>query len=127
MQFKFSFKPIINILYIFQGIILPPCFCSTSEYKSLFKFLVFHLSSVVSSKPFHELPYATCLSEQIMFKQTIFIQLSCLLLWNRRYKKVKFQKYLTTCASMAHDPNDELKRIGLQISWYGNERYENNS
>ena len=55
MQFKFSFKPIIGILYIFQGITLPPCFCCTGEYKSLFKFLVFHVSGVVSSKPFHEL------------------------------------------------------------------------
>ena len=55
MQFKFSLQPIINILYIFLGIILPPCLCCTGEYKSLFKFLVFYLSGVVSSKPLHEL------------------------------------------------------------------------
>ena len=55
MQFKFSIQPIINILYIFHGIILPPCFCCTGEYKSLFKFLVFYLSGVVSSKPLHKL------------------------------------------------------------------------
>ena len=41
MQFKFSLQPIISILYIFLGIILPPCFCCTGEYKSLFKFLCF--------------------------------------------------------------------------------------
>ena len=68
MQFKFSLQPIINILYIFHGIILPPYFCCTGEYKSLFKFLVFHLFGVVSSKPLHK-----CLSEQIIFKQAIFI------------------------------------------------------
>ena len=55
MQFKFSLQPIIIILYIFLGIILPSCFCCTGEYKSLFKFLVFHLSGVVSSKQSHEL------------------------------------------------------------------------
>ena len=55
MQFKFSPQPIINILYIFLGIILPLCFCCTGEYKSLFKFLLFHLRGVVSSKPLHEL------------------------------------------------------------------------
>ena len=55
MQFKFSLQPIISILYIFLGINLPPCFCCTGEYKSLFKFLVFYLSGVVSSKPLHEL------------------------------------------------------------------------
>ena len=36
MQFKFSLQPIITILYIFLGIILPPYFCCTGEYKSLF-------------------------------------------------------------------------------------------
>ena len=41
MQFKFSLQPIISILYIFLGIILPPCFCCTGEYKPLFKFLCF--------------------------------------------------------------------------------------
>ena len=41
MQFKFSLQPIISILYIFLGIILPPCFCCTGEYKYLFKFLRF--------------------------------------------------------------------------------------
>ena len=41
MQFKFSLQPIISILYICLGIILPPCFCCTGEYKSLFKFLRF--------------------------------------------------------------------------------------
>ena len=41
MQFKFSLQPIISILYIFLGIILPSCFCCTGEYKSLFKFLSF--------------------------------------------------------------------------------------
>ena len=41
MQFKFSLQAIISILYIFLGIILPPCFCCTGEYKSLFKFLRF--------------------------------------------------------------------------------------
>ena len=41
MQFKFSLQAIISILYIFLGIILPPCFCCTGEYKSLFKFLCF--------------------------------------------------------------------------------------
>ena len=55
MQFKFSIQPIINILYIFHGIILPLCFCCTGEYKSLFKFLVFNLFGVVSSKPLHKL------------------------------------------------------------------------
>ena len=55
MQFKFSFKPIISILYIFHAFILPLCFCCTGEYKSLFKFLVFHPSGVVSSKPLHKL------------------------------------------------------------------------
>ena len=55
MQFKFSIQPIINILYIFHGIILPPCFCCTGEYTSLFEFLTFYLSGVVSSKPLHEL------------------------------------------------------------------------
>ena len=55
MQFKFSLQPIINILYILLGIILPLCFCCTGEYKSLFKFLLFHLRGVVSSKPLHEL------------------------------------------------------------------------
>ena len=41
MQFKFSLQPIISILYIFLGIILPPCFCCTGEYKFLcFLFLV---------------------------------------------------------------------------------------
>ena len=29
MRFKFSLQPIINILYIFLGIILPPCSCCT--------------------------------------------------------------------------------------------------
>ena len=63
MQFKFSLQPIISTLYIFLGIILPPCFCCTGEYKSLFKFLVFYLSGVVSSKPLHELHMlpATCI------------------------------------------------------------------
>ena len=37
MQFKYSLQPIISILYIFLGIILPPCFCCTGEYKSLFQ------------------------------------------------------------------------------------------
>ena len=55
MQFKFSLQPIIDILYIFLGIILPLCFCCTGECKSLFKFLLFHLRGVVSSKPLHEL------------------------------------------------------------------------
>ena len=55
MQFKFSLQPIISILYIFLGIILSLCFCSTGKYKSLFKFLVFHLCGVVSLKPLHEL------------------------------------------------------------------------
>ena len=55
MQFKFSIQPIINILYIFHRIILLPCFCCTGEYKSLFKFLVFYLFGVVSSKPLHKL------------------------------------------------------------------------
>ena len=55
MQFKFSIQPIINILYIFHGIILLPCFCCTGEYKSLFEFLAFYLSGVVSSKPLYEL------------------------------------------------------------------------
>ena len=55
MQFKFSLQPIISILYIFLGIILPPCFCCTGEYKSLFKFLSFRLSGIVSSKSLHEL------------------------------------------------------------------------
>ena len=55
MQYKFSLQPIIDILYIFLGIILPLCFCCTGEYKSLFKFLLFHLRGVVSSKPLHEL------------------------------------------------------------------------
>ena len=66
MQFKFSLQPIINILYIFLGIILPPCLCCTGEYKSLFKFLVFYLSGVVSSKPLHELHMlpATCILVQ---------------------------------------------------------------
>ena len=41
MQFKFSLQPIISILYICLGIILPPCFCCTGEYKYLFKFLRF--------------------------------------------------------------------------------------
>ena len=41
MQFKFSLQPIISILYIFLGIILPPCFCCTGEYKSLFKVLCY--------------------------------------------------------------------------------------
>ena len=41
MQFKFSLQAIISILYIFLGIILPPCFCCTGEYKYLFKFLRF--------------------------------------------------------------------------------------
>ena len=41
MQFKFSLQPIISILYIFLGIILPSRFCCTGEYKSLFKFLCF--------------------------------------------------------------------------------------
>ena len=41
MQFKFSLQPIIVILYIFLGIILPSCLCCTGEYKSLFKFLCF--------------------------------------------------------------------------------------
>ena len=41
MQIKFSLQPIISILYICLGIILPPCFCCTGEYKSLFKFLRF--------------------------------------------------------------------------------------
>ena len=41
MQFKFSLQAIISILSIVLGIILPPCFCCTGEYKSLFKFLRF--------------------------------------------------------------------------------------
>ena len=41
MQFKFSLQAIISILSIVLGIILPPCFCCTGEYKSLFKFLCF--------------------------------------------------------------------------------------
>ena len=66
MQFKFSLQPIISTLYIFLGIILPPCFCCTGEYKSLFKFLVFYLPGVVSSKPLHELHMlpATCILVQ---------------------------------------------------------------
>ena len=66
MQFKFSLQPIISTLYIFLGIILPPCICCTGEYKSLFKFLVFYLSGVVSSKPLHELRMlpATCILVQ---------------------------------------------------------------
>ena len=55
MQFKFSLQAIISILYIFLGIILPSCFCCTGEYKSLFKFFVFPLFGVVSSKQLHEL------------------------------------------------------------------------
>ena len=66
MQFKFSLQPIISTLYIFLGIILPPCICCTGEYKSLFKFLVFYLSGAVSSKPLHELHMlpATCILVQ---------------------------------------------------------------
>ena len=66
MQFKFSLQPIISTLYIFLGIILPPCICCTGEYKSLFKFLVFYPSGAVSSKPLHELHMlpATCILVQ---------------------------------------------------------------
>ena len=66
MQFKFSLQPIISTLFIFLGIILPPCICCTGEYKSLFKFLVFYLSGAVSSKPLHELHMlpATCILVQ---------------------------------------------------------------
>ncbi|XP_066020134.1 microfibril-associated glycoprotein 4-like isoform X2 [Pocillopora verrucosa] len=31
MQFKFSLQPIISTLYIFHGIILPPCICCTDD------------------------------------------------------------------------------------------------
>ena len=71
MQFKFSLQPIISILYIFLGIILPPCFCCTGEYKYLFQI------SFVSSfwcrflKTMTRTAHATCWSKQIIFKQTI--------------------------------------------------------
>ena len=54
--------------------------------------------------------YATGWSKQLIFKKTIFIygNSKCLLLWNRRYKKSQFQKYVITCASMVQ--NHELKQ-----------------
>ena len=124
MQFKFSLQPIISILYIFLGIILPPCFCCTGEYKSLFKFLVFFLSDVVSSKPWHELHMLPAdQSKWSLSRQPALSNSKCLLLWKRRYKKSQISKR----PHHMHINGSKwwIKTKDSQISQEGDERYEN--
>ena len=89
-----------------------------------FKFLVFFLSGVVSSKASHELRMLPAdQSKWSLSRQPALCNSKCLLLWKRRYKKSQISKR----PHHMHINGSKwwIKTKDSQISQEGDERYEN--